>query len=214
MAAVQEPKLSFPVPSDAQFVPSSTAFPNISIFPIRQFYKTHGGATPKFGNVNFEGISAHWDPVQVTSWDKQRSRPTGKGPAFAKPEDGGKAVLGTWPTKLNRLTMLHVLKCGGSTMMDTVGDLRQRLQATGDVWTWGERSRTDDPSIKTWDDAIVAGTNDRRHAIVAIVRDPVARFVSVVKEVAREEKGLIDQCFKGGDNNAGVYVVPQRAYRS
>ena len=204
MAAVQEPKSSFPVPSDAQFVPSSTAFPNISIFPIRQFYQTHGLATPKFGNVNFEGISAHWDPIQVTLWDEQRRRPTGKGPAYAKPEDGGKAVLGTWPTKLNRLTMLHLLKCGGSTMMDTVGDLRQRLQATGDVWTWGQRSRTDDPSMKTWDDAIMAGTNDRRHAIVATVRDPVARFVSAVKEVAREEKGLIDQCFKGDSNNTVV----------
>ena len=204
MAAVQEQKSSFPVPSDAQFVPSSTAFPNISIFPIRQFYQTHGLATPKFGNVNFEGISAHWDPIQVTLWDEQRRRPTGKGPAYAKPEDGGKAVLGTWPTKLNRLTMLHLLKCGGSTMMDTVGDLRQRLQATGDVWTWGQRSRTDDPSMKTWDDAIMAGTNDRRHAIVATVRDPVARFVSVVKEVAREEKGLIDQCFKGDSNNTVV----------
>lgn len=58
--------------------------------------------------------------------------------------------------------------------------------------------------MKTWDDAIVDATKDRRHAIVATVRDPVARFVSVVKEVAREEKGLIDQCFKGDGNNTVV----------
>ena len=152
-------------------------------------------------------VHAAWSPLHSDS-----IRATGLGPDARAASDGGLAVLGSWPEELSRLSYLHLHKCGGTSLMNAIGDLRQRLGAKVDVHTTGRkltnlfedaqsdqihtRQRTSHPG--NGDDFNRAGG----HAIFTVLRDPVSRFLSSTGEMMRHNKLLKtslskEDCLKG-----------------
>ena len=152
-------------------------------------------------------VHAAWTPLRSDS-----VRATGLGPDARAASDGGLAVLGSWPEKLSRLSYLHLHKCGGTSLMNAIGDLRQRLGAKVDVHGTGrkltkifeeaqsdqiqERQRISRSGNDT--DSKMLGGN----AIFTVLRDPVSRFLSSTGEMMRHNELLKtslskEDCLKG-----------------
>ena len=131
-----------------------------------------------------EAVHARWKPLQ-----KGNPRSTGLGPDEKDEADGGLAVLGSWPEGLSELTYLHLHKCAGTTLMNAIGDLRQRLGATVNmVYSGSGRAgvaNLDSHMRKTALDQRMANNEGEGHAVFTVLRDPVARFLSSTGEVMR-----------------------------
>ena len=150
-------------------------------------------------------VHASWSPLESDS-----VRATGLGPGARAASDGGLAVLGSWPEELSRLSYLHLHKCGGTSLMNAIGDLRQRLGAKVDVHGTGrkltnlfEEAQSDQIKMRQ---RISRSGNDSKslggHAIFTVLRDPVSRFLSSTGEMMRHNKLLAtslskEDCLKG-----------------
>ena len=150
---------------------------------------------------------ASWLPLHSES-----VRATGLGPDARAASDGGLAVLGSWPEELSRLSYLHLHKCGGTSLINAIGDLRRRLGAKVDVHGTGRKlnnlfDEAQSDQIKMRQRISRSGNDiDSKslggHAIFTVLRDPVSRFLSSTGEMMRHNKLLAtslskEDCLKG-----------------
>ena len=152
-------------------------------------------------------VHASWLPLHSES-----VRATGLGPDARAASDGGFAVLGSWPEELSRLSYLHLHKCGGTSLINAIGDLRRRLGAKVDVHGTGRKlnnlfDEAQSDQIKMRQRISRSGNDiDSKslggHAIFTVLRDPVSRFLSSTGEMMRHNKLLAislskEDCLKG-----------------
>jgi hypothetical protein len=105
--------------------------------------------------------------------------------------------------KIN-LSMIHVHKCGGSSLVTSFRDLKLKNEDELDsseykgLMTVYQQKRSAETNAKSWrqiesflDDAVLYqspdGWDDSNHMIIAVVRDPAERFISAVGHVTNDK---------------------------
>ena len=66
--------------------------------------------------------------IMHAQWPPKPPRFPGVEDHFVSVEEGGKLVQGTWPDRITNMTLLTILKNGHTHLMNSMGDLRQRLE--------------------------------------------------------------------------------------
>lgn len=128
-------------------------------------------------------------------------------------EEGGHTVQGAWPDQLSDLTLIPVLKNAHTQLLNSVADLSQRLKANFDhidkqngaikVQNMTQRKKNFDRIKEIMENAADRQTRQSLpgHAVFAIIRDPVDRFLSSTCQDLSMDKayrGRIDRAWNNG----------------
>jgi len=123
-------------------------------------------------------VAPTYDGIIHATWEAGSGRFHGIEDRPVPSSEGGRTVRGQWPDYVNELVYIPILKNGHTHLMNTVGDLRQRLGGIS-------KKVKHPPTIKRIMENVIkrqragARTNSIPGVIVfAIVRDPVNRFLS------------------------------------
>ena len=129
----------------------------------------------------FRGVTSTKKEIVHAYWNKQQQhdgflarRLTGVGPKAVSTDEGGETVIGDWPDQLDQLTFISILKNAHTRLMNVVGDLRQRLNGTADYIS----ARGGKEVLLDIQASQLGETDGNRHAVFAVVRDPIDRFIS------------------------------------
>ena len=120
--------------------------------------------------------------------------------------EGGRTVQGTWPNTISDLIYIALLKNGHTHLMNTVGDLRQRLNGTSTLYKGAKIEPVMRNAHLRQQNSTLPG-----QIVFAVVRDPIERFLSSTCQDMSMSAGVLKkfqtECFANKSEVTGHDLV-------